>query len=208
MLLVCNKHNAGLVKCLAVFHFQNNIQPDSFSQQPSGRLFAFLLLRLRRVRPVWASIKLCYCASKWERFPRVYLSGSSYNYINTPRDDDSGFISAISNPCLTFPHSHCSKSKWITVMKVNKWNQIKQGHTSLEGQQMGTEMEIIFFPLCLNKNGGKKAISSGQTASCHFAYSAAATSWTKKKNIGLLRGSLYDSRGSLILMEKDSSFVK
>lgn len=41
-------------------------------------------------------------------------------------------------------------------MKVNKWNQIKQGHTSLEGQQMGTEMEVIFFPLCLNKNGEKK----------------------------------------------------
>lgn len=41
-------------------------------------------------------------------------------------------------------------------MKVNKWNEIKQGHTSLEGQQMGTEMEVIFFPLCLNENGKKK----------------------------------------------------
>lgn len=66
------------------------------------------------------------------------------------------FLSAIPNRCLTFLHGHSSKSKWITVMKVNKWNQIKQGHTSLEGQQMGTEMEVIFFsPLCLNKNGEK-----------------------------------------------------
>lgn len=32
-------------------------------------------------------------------------------------------------------------------MKVNKLNQMKPGHTSLEGQQMGTEMEMIFSPL-------------------------------------------------------------
>lgn len=36
-------------------------------------------------------------------------------------------------------------------MKVNKWNQIKQGHTSLEGQQMGTELEVIFPPVSQQK---------------------------------------------------------
>lgn len=60
-------------------------------------------------------------------------------------------------------------------MKVNKWNQIKQGHTSLEGQQMGTEMEVILFSPCVSKKKKKKrekkeAISSGKKkASCHFA---------------------------------------
>lgn len=89
-------------------------------------------------------------------------------------------------------------------MKVNKWNEIKQGHTSLEGQQMGTEMEVIFFPCVSTKMGKKKAVSFGQKASCHFAQSAATRI---NKNIGL-RGTLCDRGGSLILMEKDSSFVK
>lgn len=40
-------------------------------------------------------------------------------------------------------------------MKVNKWNEIKQGHTSLEGQQMGTEMEVISSP-CVSTKMGKK----------------------------------------------------
>lgn len=78
------------------------------------------------------------------------------------------FVSAVCRRRPTSLHGHSSKSKWITVMKVNKWNQIKQGHTSLEGQQMATETEVIPPPLCLNKNGGK-AIRSGKKASCHFA---------------------------------------
>lgn len=73
---------------------------------------------------------------------------------------------------------------------------------------MGTEMEVIFpfffffflsFPLCLNKKKkkmGKKAISSVQKASCHFASSSANRI---NKNIGLCR-TLYDRGGSLILM--------
>lgn len=80
---------------------------------------------------------------------------------------------------------------------------------------MGTEMEVIFpfffffflFP-CVStkkkKKMGKKAISSVQKASCHFASSSANRI---NKNIGLC-GTLYDRGGSLILMQKDSSFVK
>lgn len=98
-------------------------------------------------------------------FPRVWKS----NYISAFQRWWQWFLSAISNTCLTSLCGHSSKSKWITVMKVNKWNQIKQGHTSLEGQQMGTEMEVIFFPLVSQQKRGKKAISSGQKASCHFA---------------------------------------
>lgn len=33
---------------------------------------------------------------------------------------------------------------------------------------MGTELEVI-FPPCVSTKMGKKAISSGQKASCHFA---------------------------------------
>lgn len=40
-------------------------------------------------------------------------------------------------------------------MKVNKWNQIKQGHTSLEGQQMATETEVISPPCVSTKTGEK-----------------------------------------------------
>lgn len=87
------------------------------------------------------------------------------------------FSSAISNKCPTFLLGHSSKSKRITVMKVNKWNEIKQGHTSLEGQQMPTEMEVIFSPLVSQQKRGKRA-------SCHFAQSTADHI---NKNIGLAR---------------------
>lgn len=71
---------------------------------------------------------------------------------------------------------------------------------------MGTEMEVIFpffffsfFSLVSQqkkKKMGKKAISSVQKASCHFASSSANRI---NKNIGLCR-TLYDRGGSLILM--------
>lgn len=85
-------------------------------------------------------------------------------------------------------------------MKVNKWNQIKQGHTSLEGQQMATELEVIFFPCVSNKKMGKKkkkkpsALVKKQVVILPKAPLTAST-----KNIGLC-GALHDRGGSLILM--------
>lgn len=113
----------------------------------------------------------------------------------------------MSSPCVIFNtcpcslHSHFCKSKEITVMKVNKWNQIKQGHTSLEGQQMGTGMEVI---LCFLQKGKKAIRALVKKASCYFAWSAANC---VNKKIGL-RGTSNDRGGSLILTQKDGSFVK
>ena len=67
------------------------------------------------------------------------------------------------------------------------------------GQWIGSN----FSPLCLNKKGEKKAISSGQKASCHFCPKCHHPHQQKYRSVW----NFVWREGSLILMKEDSSFI-
>lgn len=167
------------------------------------------------------SLYSLFCIS--QEMPRCFrFSWKSWNKIILKvwfRGDwyQTGSPPVTTHTCQGSPLARCYKSKTETVMKVNKWNQIKSGSPitgrATNGHWNGSN---VFFPLVFSEKWRKKPSAlvkkrkgeekKGKKSSCYFAWST-ANCINKKKKCRSAWNCAW-RRGLFILMEKDSSFVK